>query len=198
MGYDMYMLRTPEGNLGSYKPQFDEQPECWRFAGGGMQAMLEVMVKARVIDLNFRGAPAVTDWPPPGTIPAERAEELGDWAWWGEASDNPPTESEMRLLKPWLEEVDGWRRTTSQDPDRVAAFKFCTNDGWIVSPAECTIIANGLHAGVRRSHGPFGWFTGIIPSPRRSGISRAEAEVWILNWAAFNRVAAQNDGYSVR
>lgn len=31
--------------------------------------------------------------------------------------------------------------TRSADPNKVPAFKFCSNDGWIVTPEECHLIA---------------------------------------------------------
>lgn len=39
MGYGMFMLRRPEGNFGRYRPQFEDQPEYWRFNSAGMAGM---------------------------------------------------------------------------------------------------------------------------------------------------------------
>jgi hypothetical protein len=197
MGYDIFMLQKPPANIPGYKPQDEGDPEYWRFNAGGMAGMLRIMIKARIADRNF-AAPPLSDWPPKGVLSEERAEELADWAWWGEMPGKPPTESEMQRLQPWRDALERWRRTPSTEPGRVPAFKFCTNDGWIVTPEECTIIANGLEAGVTRSRRVLGRFRGIVPSPRRSGIPRDEAAQWILQWAGYNRAAAQLGGYSVR
>jgi hypothetical protein len=197
MGYDMFMLRNPEAATPGYEAQDEGQPEYWRFNSAGMAGMLEIMGKAKVVDDNTT-APPMSDWPPRGMLSEERAEELADWAWWAEEAEKPPTDSEIQRLKPWLDELDRWRRTPSSQKGRVPAFKFRTNDGWIVTPEECTIIADGLQSGVDRSKGLLGRLTGIVPAPRRSGISREEAAKWILQWAGYNRAAARFGGYSVR
>ena len=197
MGYDIFMLQKPERATAGYEPQDEEQPEYWRFNASGMAGMLEVMLKAGVVDRNF-AAPPMSDWPPPGMLSDVRAEELAEWAWWGETPEKPPSDSEMQRLQPWLDELERWRRTPSAQPERVPAFKFCTNDGWIVTPDECTRIASGLEAGVARSSGLLGRIFGVLPSRRRSGMSHEEAAQWVLQWAGYNRAAAQFGGYSVR
>jgi hypothetical protein len=73
--------------------------------------------------------------------------------------------------------------------DCVGEYKWSSNDGWLVTPAECTIVADGMTASVDSivyvAAGDFGSTVGNVRH-------------WVEDWAEFNRVAASHGGYRVR
>ena len=108
-----------------------------------------------------------------------------------------PTAEEKRILTPIRDQIAEIRGTRSANPTKVPAFKFSTNDGWLVDPEECRLIARALRKAVANSSKFFGLFSSFLPSRKESGISKREAGQWILNWAAYNEVASKHGGYKV-
>ena len=50
-----------------------------------------------------------------------------------------PAEDEAALL--------AWRSQRSPNPGKVPAWKFSSNDGWVVTPEECALLVEGLSSG---------------------------------------------------
>jgi hypothetical protein len=75
----------------------------------------------------------------------------------------------------------------SPDPHSVPAFKFSSNESWIVTPDECLAIAAALERLLRDTRS-------------RVDVSPDEAPVldFIESFARFNRVCAEHGGYEVR
>jgi hypothetical protein len=109
------------------------------------------------------------------------------------------------------------RATRSARPGKVPAFKFSSNDGFVVSAAESAIIATKLRAYAkhltaaklaqlekvyRDAQRPL-----VEDAKRRGetvligneglGLTLEDYRTWILEWAAFNEVAAHHRGYRV-
>lgn len=40
--------------------------------------------------------------------------------------------------------LQAWRRQTSPNPRQIPAWKFESNDGWLVTPEECALLAESL------------------------------------------------------
>ena len=78
------------------------------------------------------------------------------------------------------------RALRSADPALVPAYKFLSNDGWIVTPEECDIVASALERGLRetRAH--------LEPSPEEEG-----GLDFLDRFARFNRAAQKHGGYVV-
>lgn len=77
-----------------------------------------------------------------------------------------------------------WKSQTSPNPTLVPCYKFNSNDGWIVTPAECLVIADALDS----------FLLGQLP-----GVSALEL-LWLQRvgeLASFNRRCAGEDGYEV-
>lgn len=114
MGYDMYMRDT--GFEGGDDAYF--RANIW-----GMGSLRRVMTAAGVLDWDgARG-----EFPePPEELQArmEEGDEEAERAW------------DDKLL-PFLGQRSG-------DPKKVPGFKFCSNDGWWVTPEECELIAAAL------------------------------------------------------
>lgn len=189
MGFDLRMLEEPVELGQEYQPEFDDDPGGFQMTSAGMGIMVEVMHKAGVLEFDT----SEPQWPWPTTVlPAARAELLEEWVFMVENPEVEPTEEEKRLLMPVRDEIDRAKRCRSVQPGKVPAFKFSTNDGWIVVPQECLAITQGLKAAIERDGA-----VGFLPSEEAIGLSEKEVKDWVLNWAAFNELAARHGGYSI-
>jgi hypothetical protein len=67
-------------------------------------------------------------------------------------------------------------------------YKFQSNSGWLVTPAECLKIADGIdrQKEMLALH--------LFPD---EGYSAEEGRLWLTCWANFNRLAATHGGYRV-
>lgn len=63
----------------------------------------------------------------------------------------------------------------SPDPSKVPAHKFCSNDGWLVNPAQCLVLAEKLEKVLTPDH----------------------EDAWALSFAAGCREAAPRGGFRV-
>jgi len=194
MGFDIFMNEEPREIGTDYEPQFEEDPRYWRFVSVGMRGMLELMHKAGVIDTNL-SSPEFP-WPPEG-FAEERVAEIEEWVFQDSEPEAEPTDDEKKVLRPLRKQVAQIRGTRSRNPELVPAFKFQTNDGWIIDEEECLLIADALRDAVARSRKFMGLFSSFLPSKEETGISKKEAAEWILNWAAYNELASRHGGYKV-
>ncbi len=103
------------------------------------------------------------------------------------------TMSALGILDPFVDAPDPQdaseeaRAVRSPYPEAVPAFKFGSNDAWIVTPDECTIVATALErvVGDTKAH--------LQPSPdEQMGLNLLE------RFARFNRTAAAHGGYVVQ
>jgi len=195
MGYDIFMLNKPiELELG-YSPQFNDQPEYFRIDSSGMSGMVHLMFKAGILEVETK-EPSIPEFPLQ-YFSKERAEELEEWFFTDVEPENKPTTAEKELLKPLKTKLESIRKTKPVDSNKVPAFKFYSNIGWIISPEECKIISDGLIKAVADSKPFLGIFAGFLPSKKQSGMSKTKAKEWILNWAAYNATAMKYNGYKV-
>jgi hypothetical protein len=196
MGYDLHMCRKPRRIPPGFEPQYEGQPEYFRFNVFGMQSMRQIMQRAELLDDDVD-----VDWPefPPAgwdderawtlveAIEAERAEDT-DHPDGALEIEPPPTLPERVAVTNYLAARDVVRAVRSPDPALVPAVKFSSNDGWLVTPEECLLIAHGLRRALDES-GPALW--------EGEDITDHEARRWIEQWIAYNLLAADNGGYRV-
>jgi hypothetical protein len=125
---------------------------------------------------------AVLDWdctlpPPPVVAPTVTA----SWNAWAdgprqEGVPEPPDVTEAR--RAW----DAVLATPSPVPNRVPAYKFQSNEGWIVTPAECLLLARWLRNLLRAGH---------VPAPLAYDVDL------LVAFYNFNVRAAEHGGYTV-
>ena len=178
MGYDMHMVRKPASVPAGYKPQYDKQPEYHRFNIHWMPLMREMMQRARVLDDYGEPDPGLPEFPPNG-MDVDRASALMA------ADGKGATAEETRILDAYNRKRDEVLAQTSPDEGRVPYWKFCSNDGWIVTPDECRIIVEKL----TRHLGPELW-DGLE-------IEEVQAREALDEWIGFARLAADNGGFRV-
>jgi hypothetical protein len=190
MGYDMRMMNSPSVPLKGYRPQDEDDPGYFQFRNIGMAAMLDIMEAAGVVDGTAKHD-ELPDWPPNG-LSNDRADELGPFVFDDIEVPSPPTATEMLIIEDWRSAADIVLGTKSARPGKVPAYKFMSNDGWIVWPEECLSISNALCKALATKP------ERILPDQKISGIKPNEAAEWILSWASYNEVAAKHGGYRVR
>jgi hypothetical protein len=186
MGYDLRMVRKPAATPAGFEPLYEGQPDYWRFNTAGMQAMRQILLNAGMMDGELS-----PEWPtfPPEGWDHERAYSLLDALENGDTVDGAaPTLQEQEVVLAFMTESSRVREVRSASPGLVPICKFCSNDGWLVTPDECSILARGLRAAIE-SLGSELW--------AGEAIGEEEARSWILKFAAWNELAAAHGGYRV-
>jgi hypothetical protein len=213
MGMDIYMVEVPAGLPPGYVPHDREQPDYYRFTTSSMAAMLALMEAARVIAND--PVPACPRWPPEG-VRDDRL-PLIEASLSSERLDAALTQSERQTVLEAIVRNATLRSTRSHTAGKVPAFKFLSNDGWIVIPEECDAIAAALyrHAEHTSVH-DLGLAEAAYQEKQRAvllprsvagelvllgdeplGLSLAELRAWVREWAAYNELASRHGGYRV-
>jgi hypothetical protein len=191
MGYDMKMVRTPDRVPAGYTPPFPDSPGYFRYAVRAMNLVVGAMEWAGAIYHAER--PRFPPFPPPGFADAERAAAVLDRLALGvddgpEAFDPPATAEELESAGRYRAACEALvTRETLQD-DAVAAYKWRSNEGWLVTPAECRAVARRV-----RAH------TEVIARDyfTDAGMSAEQGRAWLEGWAGFHELAAEHGGYRV-
>lgn len=214
MGMDITMNEPPTAAEVRQAKLDHDDPAYYRFNHGSMAAMVLTMISAGAV-VQGDPAPTFPTWPPAGT-PADRKdlldEALADASL--EVKLTPPEQIRVRTVrKRWKQLL----ATHSARKGKVPAFKFMSNEDWIVAGDECTVIATKLRAYAahltQRDLDAFDKaytesqraLTAKIQQPGMTtvlgneglGISLDEFRAWIEQWATFNEIAARHGGYHV-
>ncbi len=192
-----------------------DSPDYYRFNVSGMRVMVLAMVAAGAVSERDK-VPEFPAWPPKGT-PKDRVDALRD-AFWEEASlEVKLTDRERIQLRAVKQQHAKVLATRSARKGMVPAYKFASNEGWIVSPAECAAIALRMRAYAKRvtqkdldalSAAYAETQAKLLAAMQRPGehvilgkeglgMSLDELRAWVDSWAAYNAVAAKHGGYRV-
>src|SRR5579884_3027487 len=191
MGFYMRFVRPANALPDWYQPSEPEDPACYRLTFDGMFEVAAAMAAADLLD-EEAPAPKLPRWPPRGLSPG-RADELGPYLFDAARLEARTEPQERPLVAGFLQRFTKATARRSETPGRVPAYKFRSNDGWLVHPDECRRIADGLDAALA------GRQAQVLRRLRARGYSRtpqtlADLLVW---WAQYNRVAADHGGYRV-
>jgi len=184
MGYDLQMVRTPPAADETELPNSSGIAGYYRFNVRGMSMTVGALEWAEAI--HYRPAP----WPDTELdgMDDDRLLEVID-ALDGEETDPPPTEAELKVVRAHLAAHEAAVSGSSLVDGRVGAFKFQSNDGWLVTPEECVVLARQL-----REHAEL-IARDFFPD---AGIEAEDGRRWILGFARYNEIAAEHGGYRVR
>jgi hypothetical protein len=212
MGFDIQMVEPPTA-AEVKKAQLDhDDPGYFRFNWSAMPVMVVTMAWAGAV--VEEKAPAWPAWPPKGT-PDNRKELLEESLY--DKLDPKLTVAEKKATIAMRGELDKLRATRSKQRGKVPSFKFAANDGYVVSAAECAIIATKLRAFAkqvtadklieleklyREAQQPLVDAAKqrgetVIIGNQPLGLTLDEYRAWILQWAAYNDVASHHRGYSI-
>ncbi len=191
MGFDIRMEREPSSYPPDYEPQYAGEPAYYRIVEGSQWIILGIMIAAGVVDTE-KEPPEIPEWPPL-SMSDERFEQIEPYMDDPIALRGVLTPEEWQLYESYQRELGEATEVNSVWPGLVPAFKFKSSDGWLVSPAECRSIADGLDKLLRVGHPPlFQWLE------KEKGCSATVAQELIRSWGGYNRVASECDGYRVR
>ncbi len=212
MGFDIQMVEPPT-KAEVARAKLDADPGYFRFTSSAMPVMVVTMIWAGAV--VSEAAPPWPAWPPKQT-PAARSELL-QAAVLDKTLEPKLTVSERRATIVMRGKLAKVRATRSKHAGRVPSFKFETNDGYIVTAAENTIITTKLRSFAKRvtanelaqldtlyreSQQPLldaakQRGETVIAGDRGLGMSLDDYRSWIEAWAAYNEIAASHRGYSV-
>ena len=186
MGYDMYWQVKTEGRDRDDSHYF--RANIW-----GMGTLRKAMHLAGV--MNEREDEGRDDMP-----------KFPDWKKEWDALDleEMPEEELTPEQKEYVETCKAARSKRSNEPGKIPYFKFCSNDGWLVTPEESRIIAEGLtkllaevDSGQEFTLPPDGFFEKEPFILSNTATSKERLE-FIREWADYNKRASDaNVAYAV-
>lgn len=187
MGYDLQMETIPSTVPDGMILQNPSTPDYHRYNNRGMTVTLLAMQSANVLGLD-----APPEFP---RLPESELQRLKELMFYKKSPEEavsagirPPNEDELTVVDDYNAKV----RLVLDAPghnNSPPAYKFQSNSGWLVTPAECLKIADGID--MKKEMLALHFFPD-------EGISADEGRVWLTSWANFNRLAASHGGYRVR
>lgn len=185
MGYDLRMVQTPASADEQELPNSSGIPGYYRFNGWGMRMTLGVLEWAAAS--RYAKPPERPAFPPAGfTVEAMEAAILALRN--PPPPDPPPTEAELAAAREYLRAHEQAVSGSSLLDGRIATYKFESNEGWLVTPAECLELAKKLRAHAEVIARDF--FTD-------AGLTEDDGRRWVLGFARYNEIAAEHGGYRV-
>ncbi|WAS99198.1 hypothetical protein [Nannocystis punicea] len=187
MGYDLQMVRTPPAADENELPNSSGIAGYYRFNMWGMRMTVGALEWADAI--HYGPAPEIPELELDG-LDEDRVFAALE-AVRGEAPEDAPAPSaaELAAARAYLQAHEAAVSASSLQNGRAGAFKFQSNDGWLVTPEECAALAGKLrqHADlIARDYFP------------DADVSREDGHKWILGFARYNEIAAEHGGYRVR
>lgn len=186
MGYDLQMVQTPSSADERELPNSSGVPGYYRFNSWGMRMTLGVLEWANA---TYWAKPPIRPGFPPAGFTEERIAGAICVLRGEEPSASPPTEAELAAAREYLRAHEEAVSGSSLVDGRIGVYKFESNEGWLVTPAECLALASRLreHAEVIARD----MFTD-------AGLTAEEGLRWVLGFARYNEIAAEHGGYRVR
>ena len=185
MAFDLQLLHDPtQLPPGLPTPRWDQSeveapPRVLRMDPTGMRLTLQLMDAVGLVD--WRNPPHVVC--PPGF---EHTPSLSD-------RDESPEAVRARALAAFADEYldrnDALLRTETLSEDgRVASYKWQTNLGFVVTPAECEAVASRLRRQLAE----------LLPRVAGEHFeSKEEGRRWMEDWIAFHELGVAHGGYRV-
>jgi hypothetical protein len=210
MGFDIQMVEAPKPAEAKKAGLPSDDPGYFRFQVQAMPAMVVTMVWAGAMT-DDEEAPKFPKWPPDG-VAQDRVTLM-------EKAVNDP--KALAKLTPAehkrVDEIQRFFHVHSKHAGTVPAFKFRTNDGYVVDPDECATIATRLRAFAPKVTAAqlekLGAVYAASPNPgldaaktrgeqvivgnESLGLTLEEYRAWILQWATYNEVASHHHGYRI-
>lgn len=213
MGFAIHMIDPPKPAELKKVGLAEDSGGFYRFKFGRMPVMVALMEWSGALAEDDT-APDFPSWPPKDT-PADRKKVLN-------AAGND-AKAEGQLTPVEKKELAATRKAThdakvvrSKHSGMVPAFKFATNDGFIVTPEEAKIISAKLRAYADKVNAQS--LTKLEKvyqdnqkpkRPEGSGAGAGSAAVeplgltvdtlraWVVEWAGYNDIASHHGGYQV-
>lgn len=121
-----------------------------------------------------------------------RIEEVGDYIYHKIPTSPEPVEEEIILFKQAMKEEEALLAKESGKEGNLPIHKFATNDGWIVTPKECEIIASTLTKKLLEENHVF-----VEQLAKMSHLAHRSLEIALIDFGKFNQFAKKYGGYRV-
>lgn len=182
MSFSFRMISPPQPDA-SYTPLIADAPEYYQVNNNGMDILYSVMTTASVLDEDCE--PPDFDETLPDWMDEERVEDIMDALEFGDEPDPPLTEKEREAIEQARNAQETLLQTSSPNQGQVPAFKFCSNDGWVVNAAECKAIHSAI-VSLKED-----------PEALATACQTNEAKAVVESWGEFVRVAETVGGFTV-
>lgn len=128
MGYDMYW--TAKSGNDRFDTPYNERDYYFRANIWGMGSLRGIMDGLKILD-----------WEVSPSFPVQ-PEDIDDEAWdaFYDLDIKDQLEHENPILREYAQAMERACSCKSSDETKVVGTKFCSNDGWRVTPEECKII----------------------------------------------------------
>lgn len=191
MNYTLYLQKTPPAGAEVPFPSLAE----------GNYLLSEVLINAFLNLMQLTGS-LDTDailgekafdkiWLKAEMTPA-RIEEVGDYIYHKIPTSPEPVEEEIILFKQAMKEEEALLAKESGKEGNLPIHKFATNDGWIVTPKECEIIASTLTKKLLEENHVF-----VEQLAKMSHLAHRSLEIALIDFGKFNQFAKKYGGYRV-
>lgn len=191
MNYTLYLQKTPPAGAEVPFPSLAE----------GNYLLSEVLINAFLNLMQLTGSldtDAILDekafdkiWLKAEMTPA-RIEEVGDYIYHKTPTSPEPVEEEIILFKQAMKEEEALLAKESGKEGNLPIHKFATNDGWIVTPKECEIIASTLTKKLLEENHVF-----VEQLAKMSHLAHRSLEIALIDFGKFNQFAKKYGGYRV-
>lgn len=191
MNYTLYLQKTPPAGAEVPFPSLAE----------GNYLLSEVLINAFLNLMQLTGSldtDAILDekafdkiWLKAEMTPA-RIEEVGDYIYHKIPTSPEPVEEEIILFKQAMKEEEALLAKESEKEGNLPIHKFATNDGWIVTPKECEIIASTLTKKLLEENHVF-----VEQLAKMSHLAHRSLEIALIDFGKFNQFAKKYGGYRV-
>ncbi|HEJ9628260.1 hypothetical protein CEP63_009065 [Proteus mirabilis] len=191
MNYTLYLQKTPPAGAEVPFPSLAE----------GNYLLSEVLINAFLNLMQLTGSldtDAILDekafdkiWLKAEMTPA-RIEEVGDYIYHKIPTSPEPVEEEIILFKQAMKEEEALLAKESGKEGNLPIHKFATNDGWIVTPKECEIIASTLTKKLLEENHVF-----VEQLAKMSHLAHRSLEIALIDFGKFNQFAKKYGGYRV-
>jgi hypothetical protein len=178
-----FQMRAKPQPAASYKPMLADAPEMYQVNNYGMELICRALSVANILDENCESPDfdaTLPDWLSP-----ERVDEITDALEFGDEPDPPMTEKERNAIQEAETAQQALLETRSPNSGKLPAFKFGSNDGWVVTAEECAIICSAIERILTNDH------------QRKSACPTDEARTLIENWWQYVSVAQGTGGFTV-
>lgn len=191
MNYTLYLQKTPPAGAEVPFPSLAE----------GNYLLSEVLINAFLNLMQLTGSldtDAILDekafdkiWLKAEMTPA-RIEEVGDYIYHKIPTSPEPVEEEIILFRQAMKEEEALLAKESGKEGNLPIHKFATNDGWIVTPKECEIIASTLTKKLLEENHVF-----VEQLAKMSHLAHRSLEIALIDFGKFNQFAKKYGGYRV-
>jgi hypothetical protein len=176
-------MRSKPSPSATYEPMLADSPELYQVNNRGMDLIYGALSVAKVLDEDCKRPDF--DATLPGWLSPTRVDEIMDALESDEEPDPPMTAQEKDAIKEAEAAQEVLLEIRSPKQGMVPAFKFGSNDGWVVTVDECAIIC----AAIERILADDQQETAACPTD--------EARALLEHWLHYVRVAQKTGGFTV-